>query len=460
MKIDRRTLALMIASFCGTCAVSRAQDDATLLSLAESKPSGFTHHAIARPSSPTATILASATGSLSDTESNSDSGHISDSSLDEPDSLSDRDTSGFLVGYNQGCADSGTPCESGSTAVCSTKGASISTPACGAGMGWLDFDTLLWWGRGLTNAPLVTGASNTTALPTTPLLGGSDNPVGTDLMFGLRADLGLWLDDCQNYGVGGRAWGILTDGQEKLITNGGNSTGVQFFNAANFGETTFLRVNNGNAIPPTTGTIGVLSDVDVFSGELYLRSRLLGDNANRTDLLTGYTFLRLDSEYQLRTNILPANVTTLDRFTTYNTFHGGHLGLANNISRGRFGFSLSGKVALGNMESTSFGFGSATPAPPPPILGLFAQPSNVGRITRNNFTFIPEMNAKMRYRLGRADLGVGYSLVLLPDVAMAPSQIDQYIDVPFGALSVSPHPKFNTEAYFLHGLDLGLTFRF
>lgn len=459
MKIDRRTLALMIASLCGTCAVSQAQDDATLLSLAESSQSRSIDHALARSPSPSATVLASATGSLSDTETQSNSGSISDSSTDEPSSWSEEATSGSLVGYQSGSGRSTTPCESIPSASCGTT-ASIANSNCGPGMGWLDFDTLLWWGRGLTNAPMVTGGASTTALPTNPLLGGSENPVGTDLMFGLRADLGFWLDDCQNYGVGGRAWGILSDSQEKIITNGGNSTGIQFFNAANFGETTFLRVNNGNAIPPTTGTIGVLSDVDVFSGELYLRSRLLGDRVNRTDLLTGYTFLRLDSEYQLRANILPANVTTLDRFTAYNTFHGGHLGLANSMSRGRFGFSLSGKVALGNMESTTFGFGNATPAPPAPILGLFAQPSNVGRITRNNFTFIPEMNAKMRYRLGRADLGVGYSLVVLPDVAMAPSQIDQYIDVPFGAMSVSPHPKFNTEAYFLHGLDLGLSFRF
>jgi hypothetical protein len=135
------------------------------------------------------------------------------------------------------------------------------------------------------------------------------------------------------------------------------------------------------------------------------------------------------------------------------------LGLSNNVTRGRVGFNLTGRVALGNMESTSFSFGSATP-PVPPTRGLFAQASNSGRITQNNFTFIPEMNAKMRYRLGRADLGVGYSLVVLPDVAMAASQIDHYVETPAVNGSVSPHPKFNTEAYFLHGLDLGLTFRF
>lgn len=455
MKTDRRTLALIIASLCGTCGVAQAQEDATLLSIADSGQSRYSEHAVSHASAPSNVVLASAAGSLSDADTRSNYGQLSDDTDVSGLEMASTPVPGLLASYQPG----GSQCESGGSSSCGTT-TTISNAACGPNLGWLDFDTLLWWGRGLTNSPVITGANNTTALPTTPLLGGSSNPVGTDLMFGLRADVGFWLDDCQDYGFGGRAWGILSNAQEKVIENGGNSTGVQFYNAANFGETTYLRVNNGNLIPPSTGTIGVLSDVDVFSGELYLRSRLIGDRTNRTDLLTGYTFLRLDSEYQLRTNILPAGVTTLDRFTAYNTFHGGHLGLSNTMSRGRVGFSLTGKVALGNMESTTFGFGSATPTPPAPILGLFAQPSNVGRITQNNFTFIPEMNAKMRYRLGRADLGVGYSLIVLPDVAMAPSQIDQYVDVPFTAQSVSPHPKFNTEAYFLHGLDLGLTFRF
>jgi len=93
-------------------------------------------------------------------------------------------------------------------------------------------------------------------------------------------------------------------------------------------------------------------------------------------------------------------------------------------------------------------------------VGLFALQSNQGTISQNNFTFIPEMNAKLRYRIGRANLGVGYTLVVLPEVAMAPSQIDNYLDLPSASNKVSPYHKFNTEAYFLHGLDLGLTFNF
>jgi hypothetical protein len=138
------------------------------------------------------------------------------------------------------------------------------------------------------------------------------------------------------------------------------------------------------------------------------------------------------------------------------------------MNRGRVGFSLLGKIALGNMTSTSTIAGSYSQVPPPPASpdlqnrGLFAQSSNIGTVTRDTFTFIPEMNARLRYQIGRAQLGVGYSIIVLPEVAMGSSQIDTNIDA-LGIVSppiIAPTNQFNTEAYFLHGLDLGVTFQF
>jgi hypothetical protein len=458
MKINRRTLALIIVSLCGTGAVSRGQEDGSLLSIAGGVPSQVDQASgmqrLGSYSSPE-----TASGSLSDVETIGPSMSLSDYSTEyssEPPAIP-----GMLAAYGPGNSDvvshtssSGTCDPCGSGVVCDPS------PTCKSSLGWMDFDNLLWWGRGLTNSPVIVGG--TAFPPTTPLLGGADHPVGTDLLYGLRADVGLWLDECQNYGVGGRAWGILSNGQEKIITNGGDRTAVQFYDANLFGNTNYLLVNNPSTNPPRVGTIGVLSELGVFSGELYLRSRLIADRGNRTDLLTGYTFLRLDSGYRLTTsssNGSPA-IETLDQFVTTNTFHGGHIGLSNSMTRGRFGFGLTGKVALGNMESTSNASGLQVPVVNPNS-GLFVQDSNNDPITRNYFTFIPETNAKMRYRLGQAELGIGYSLVLLPNVAMAPSQIDRYVDGNFNpAVSQSPHPQFNTEAFFLHGLDLGLSFRF
>lgn len=487
MKIDRKTLALIIASFCGTCAVSRGQDEGSLIALADSGRISDSQTMAPRLLDAVAAMHASASGSLSDADSDTPSGHLSD---DSEDVAIDEDTSKIpaaLVGFQTGttsstgdCStgDCGTgDCSSGVGLPCSTTYMPITKGSYEPGLGWFDLDTLFWWGRGLNRSPVIVGGANTTELPTNPLLGGADHPIGNELLFGLRADVGFWLDDCKNYGVGGRTWGILTNGQEEIITNGGNSTGIQFFNTSLGIPDTYLVNIATNGSGANTGTIGVLNELDVFSGELYLRALLVGDRHHRTELLGGYTFLRLDSGYRLESVVLDGiltgpppvgTVTTLtDQFTTHNTFHGGHIGLASNLNRGRVGFGLSGKVALGNMESTSVvtgQFSQIPPQPNPPTTadrGLFAQSSNIGTITQNNFTFIPEMNAKMRYQLGRAELGVGYTVILLPEVAMAASQVDNNIDA-LNILGVpeAPLPRFNTEAYFLHGLDLGLTFRF
>lgn len=453
MKIDRKTLAFIIAALCGVGSVSQGQDG-TLLSLAGHSPDRLVQPASANLAT-SAADGRSASGSLSDKDDN-DAARVSDDFEPQVEKDSSSTIPGSLTGYESTTAG----CDPGTYAHedrqwCESGGARATSTGRSSQLGWLDFDTLFWWGRGLTHSPVISGS---TAEPTVPLLGGTENPIGTDMLFGLRADTGFWLDDCQNYGVGGRVWGILSDGQTQVINNGGNPTSVEFFDVNNFGVTDYLPVNDA----PRTGEIRVLNDLDLFSGELYLRSLLIGDRNNRTELLTGYTFLRLDSVYRLETDsqstVGPANrVTTLDQFVTTNTFHGGHLGLSNQLNRGRFGFDLSGKVALGNMESTSRANGATTGLAANP--GFFVRDSNDDPITRDRFTFIPEVNTKMRYRLGRAELGIGYTLVLLPEVAMASSQIDKYVD-PFPGLNASPRAQFNTEAYYLHGLDLGLSFRF
>jgi hypothetical protein len=160
--------------------------------------------------------------------------------------------------------------------------------------------------------------------------------------------------------------------------------------------------------------------------------------------------------------------TIVDRFSTKNEFHGGHVGLQSNITRGRFGMGLMGKVAMGNMTSTSNISGNYEQIPPPPSSpdrqnrGLFTQGSNIGTVTRDAFTFIPEMNARLRYQLGRFQVGVGYTVVILPEVAMAASQVDTNVDV-FGIINpptTAPVNRFNTESYYLHGIDLGVTYNF
>lgn len=342
----------------------------------------------------------------------------------------------------------------------------------GRSNGWFESETLLWWGKAIPGVPLVVGGSTPDETPTTVLAGGPDQPFGTNLLVGMRLNVGKWLDCNQDYGVGARGWGILTNGTTETYTNGGNSTGVPFFNTFSSSPSIY-NVNEAEAGQgANTGTIQVKNDLDLIATELYGRTALARTGNSRVDLLGGYTFVRMDSELGLRTqvtdgltgNLIPNGTitTTQDTFGTKNQFHGGHIGLLQELTKGRFTFTALGKVALGNMNqssSVSGQFSTAnTPSPTKDPQGLFARDSNSGTLTRNQFTFLPEAGAKIKYQLGRAQFGVGYTMLLFPSVAMAGSQIDPVID-PTNSSPV-PAPRLVSDTFFLHGLDLGVTFRF
>ena len=341
--------------------------------------------------------------------------------------------------------------------------------------GWFESETLLWWAKGMGGGPLVVGGNNPTVNPTNPLAGGPNNPIGNELLVGMRLNLGVWADCNQNFGVGARGWGILTDGSNRTYTNGGNSTGIPFFNTSIGAPDTFLVNVSAGINGANTGTIQVKSDVDLVAGELYGRSLLLREGSSRVDLLGGYTFVRLDSELGLTsqftdgiTNTVQNGtvITTQDTFGTKNQFHGGHIGLLNEISKGRFTFSAIGKVALGNVHQSTTISGQRTEVPPnqpssTAARGLFAQSSNVGTISRDQFTFLPEAGAKMKYQLGRAQLGIGYTMLLFPSVVMAGDQIDRNVDIGnIGFPMAAPGARLVSNTFFLHGLDLGFTFKF
>ena len=341
--------------------------------------------------------------------------------------------------------------------------------------GWFESETLLWWPKAVGGGPLVVGGSNPTDLPTIPLAGGPNNLVGNGLLVGMRLNLGVWTDCNQNFGVGARGWGIFTDGLTTTYTNGGNSTGIPFFNTTINAADTFLVNVSAGVNGANTGTIQVKSDTDLIAGELYGRALLVRDGCSRVDLLAGYTFVRLDSELGLTsqytdgiTNTIQNGtvITTADSFGTKNQFHGGHLGLLNEVSKGRFTFSAMGKVAIGNVHQSSTISGQNSEVAPggasiTQVRGLFAQSSNIGTITRDQFTFLPEVGAKMKYQLGRAQLGVGYTLLVFPSVAMAGDQIDRNVDIGnIGGTMSAPAARLVTDTFFLHGLDLGVTFKF
>ena len=476
MRIDRKKLTLIIASLCGTwsSAVALGQSVVNYPSssvgrigdggIATQKSSlRGTNEVDARPAAFRSNVVvdnASTQSSMGD--------------YYEPSTQSSSS-----VAYDDGSCSGG--CGNASCGNSMNQGCSSGCGSDGS-TGWLESETLLWWAKGVQAVPLVLGGNSPSALPNTVLAGGPTQPLGTNMLVGMRFNIGKWMDCNQNFGVGARAWGILTDGTNQTYpTSGNNSTGVPFFNTS-LGIPSIYRVNEAPTGPgpnpgANTGTIRVRNDLDLIASEVYGRWLLAREGSSRVDFLGGYTFVRLDSEVGLRTQVtdgINGNIiqngtvtTTQDTFGTKNEFHGGHVGLLHELNKGRFTFSALGKVALGNVHQTSNVNGNFTvtnnASPTSGPRGLFAQSSNSGTTTRDQFTFLPEAGAKMKYQLGRAQIGVGYTMLLFPSVAMAGNQIDPNIDITGAATNatiLSPARRFTTDTFFIHGLDLGLTFRF
>lgn len=136
------------------------------------------------------------------------------------------------------------------------------------------------------------------------------------------------------------------------------------------------------------------------------------------------------------------------------------------------------KVALGNNHETSningvttvtngaFGFVSGgTPG------GIFAQPSNIGRHSRDMFAVVPEVNFKVGYQMGQhVRPFVGYNFLYLSEALRPGDQLNRNINpttnfpffVPPGSATgaPSPLPGFRGSDFWAQGVNFGIEIRY
>jgi hypothetical protein len=200
------------------------------------------------------------------------------------------------------------------------------------------------------------------------------------------------------------------------------------------------------------------------------------------DLIAGYQFSRVDDSLSIHhvthasPGVFGARFELQDRFETTNKFHGGQIGLLAEMDRGPMTLSLLGKVGLGNMnevvtisgqsEITDLAGGTMSSEG-----GILALPTNIGTYKKDRFTVIPEVEAKVTWRLTRnLDFSVGYTIMYWDSLAMAGDQIETYNGLPIvnssqwfgGALDGPANPTLSEIVdtdLFLHALNVGLTFR-
>lgn len=366
---------------------------------------------------------------------------------------------------------------------------------------------LLWWFDGMSTPPLAT--VNTTAQP--PILGrdGTSVVFGGELLDGarngMRFTLGAWLDDRRDLAVEAD-WMIFETETDAFAANdllGTNSLGRPFYNVGPINQGT------GLLLPPQDdaqivagGALGIVARSRLQSAGLRVRTGIccrdiggcgpcgcnecasglsLGGRGSgaisRIDFIAGYRFAQLEEEliFQevgLRQAQSTATVDVYEAFEVDNDFHGLDLGFVYDYQARRWGLELMSRIALGNTsQSVSInGFNTVSVGDVNAITtagGLLAQPSNIGVYDRNRFSVLPELSARLSYRVTpRLSLSAAYTLLYWANVVRPGDQIDFTVDgrQSGGVAPTSPyaHPRVDIEetSLWAHGFNFGLDYQY
>jgi hypothetical protein len=356
---------------------------------------------------------------------------------------------------------------------------------------WVGAEYLLWTVKGQPLPPLVTTSANpfgdfpagALGQPNTSLLFG-DARVTHQAFSGARIYGGIWLDQCQTWGLDTSFFLLARQTSDFVAgSNGAMPLFRPFFNTNIPGLNMPGQDAEIVAFPGLlAGTVQVRSATSLWGFDTNLRRSLLRSCNGRLDLLLGYRYLDLEESLQIReslTALVPAfsstpgdRIMVTDRFATRNQFNGGQIGLDGEWFLGRWSLGGFTKVALGNVhESVSINGNTVfAPVGGMPITqpgGLLAQGSNIGTFTQNHFAVVPEVGVKVGYRVTDwCRAYVGYNFLYLSDVMRPGDQIDLRLNtaqIPrFGqppALPIGPPSvPFRQTDFWAQGVNFGLQF--
>ena len=377
----------------------------------------------------------------------------------------------YCVPCHTGCVDQSDACT-----PCPDVGLAC-TPCCTRGF-WVDLDFLLWWRDERRFPPLVTTQPNAGALPNATILFGG-GPVEEHARAGGRLEFGLWIDNCQRYGLGGHFLGISDAPVRYAIDSNELGFFARPFRDASVDPPvqTSFPIANDLANPATTGQLDITTGSELLASDFFVRWLLCKGDCRRLDLLCGYQFARVDEDLTISslTQTQPASLPSIavsDIFQTRNEFHGGHFGLQGEYRYGCWGLELLAKFAFGNMRERVFISGSTVTTDlqnneDHRTSGMLAQATtNGGGHVQDDFAFMEDIGIKLAYYpLDRLKLSIGYSLMYWSSVVRPGDHID--LDVDARLLTANPPQDairpaftFNSTGFHAHGLNLGVEYRF
>jgi hypothetical protein len=335
-----------------------------------------------------------------------------------------------------------------------------------------------------TTSPAGTAQAVAGQLPDATVVIGNEK-LGSDWRHGGEVRLGWWLVDGQFLGIEGFFAATETEETNVNITATGASGVIlarPYFdfvgNVEDARILAFDNFNNGQATVDLDGAIDVSTESDFQSGGITFRHVMWANfEANtRVDFIGGYRYLRIDETLTIRDRqftppfgIVPAVLDErLDLFETENQFHGGEIGIDAQLYEDAWTFQLIGKCAFGNMHqsldidgsrTTTSGGASATS-----VGGLLAQPSNIGSYSDDEYTVIPEAQARVQYAIfENLRIFAGYRFLYITEVLRPGDQIDRVVnETQFngGPLVGESRPSVNFASgdVWLQGVDAGIEF--
>ena len=372
-------------------------------------------------------------------------------------------------------------------------------------------DYLHWWVRRARVTPLVTTAPNEDAVPDLvfPDLparrAGALGTPGTQVLFGdsiefgglngLRVNAGFKLVDDGTYSIEASGF-LLEEGSEDFFVSS-TAPGMPFLTRPFFNR--FTNTEGGLDISTATGAIGDFRaryDTSFWGWEVNAVAH--PTTAAGRKLFIGFRTASLDEELLMTQNIVPVvpgfvtfrgtppnnlggqfvdpgeSVQLSEGFTVSNRFYGPQVGADFRWEQGKMSLDLRTKVAAGvNVQRTTVR-GTSTlvrggQAVDTEAGALFAQPTNIGEFSRNEFTLMPELGVRLNYDLAsRLRLSVGYDVLYWSSVVRPGDAIDRFVDTrqltvapefnpaaAAGAGSNFPRQPFRDSAFWAHGVSLG-----
>ena len=211
---------------------------------------------------------------------------------------------------------------------------------------------------------------------------------------------------------------------------------------------------NGNACRPCE-----------FSGMKY----------NQVDFLGGYRYLRFSERLSALElleptggGVAPGTAFELsDRIQTRNDFHGGEFGFSWLRGENCWSTEVVGLLGLGSMRSRYTLDGQTNGYIGNRLLysnagGFLVRPENIGRFTKNRFTFMPQLRLKLRYQWNEwLHSHIGYDFLYMRPVVRPGSVASTSFDGstlgadPTPITTIDPNPGHDD--VLLHGFNLGVT---